>query len=339
MLLSDIKMKVVLVYRKPYPSSQSIEFIYHSLYDEFREQGLPVSEFILPHFSTGLFNRLANTFSLLKYRNKIIHITGDVYYAILGAVFCKRVITLHDLSFLHRTKGLTRWVLKLFWLRLPVRFAHHVTVGSEAAKEDILREINVDPGKIQLIYHFIDPIYQPIPRQFNVNQPRILQVGAAFNKNRERLIASLKRISCVLVIIGKLSAEQERLLSENNISYENYFNISLEQIHQEYVKADMLGFVSTVEGFGMPVLEAQACGLPVLTSNCSSLPEVAGKGALLVDPYDIGQIKAGIELLISDEALRIKLVNAGYENSKKFQKENVAKSYIEMYKNIAEQVS
>jgi glycosyltransferase involved in cell wall biosynthesis len=99
----------------------------------------------------------------------------------------------------------------------------------------------------------------------------------------------------------------------------------------EYSKASLLTFVSTIEGFGMPILEAQACSLPVITSNCSSMPEVAGDAAIMVDPFNVTAIRNGILDLMSNETLRNELIKKGYENIKRFSKEKVIAQYAGLY--------
>ena len=96
-------------------------------------------------------------------------------------------------------------------------------------------------------------------------------------------------------------------------------------------------FVSLYEGFGFPVLEAMASGVPVVTSNVSSLPEVAGDAALLVDPYDAHAISSAIELAVTDEELRDTLINRGVVRASKFSWENTARSTLALYRKIASQ--
>jgi glycosyltransferase involved in cell wall biosynthesis len=280
---------------------------------------------------------MINTLSLSAFRNSIVHITGDTYYAVLGAFFCKRIITIHDLSFLQRSDGWKRKLLKLFWVSLPVKFSHRVTVVSDATKLALLNEVHVDPAKVHVVSNFIDSIYQPVKRVFNAGNPRILQVGTDFNKNIINLACALKGIDCVLVIIGRLSGAQKQNLEKNKIKYENRHSISREDLHLEYLKADMMCFASTIEGFGLPILEAQATGLPVITSNCSSMPQVSGGGALLVDPLDIDSIREGVMDMIGNTAKRNALVETGLQNVKKYTKENVAEGYLKLYLELNEE--
>jgi glycosyltransferase involved in cell wall biosynthesis len=307
--------------------------LFHTLYEQLQNE-IEVRTFELPFLSTGLRKRLLNTWSLLQFSRCIVHITGDSYYAILGALFSKRVITIHDLSFLARTRGMKRRLLKLFWVTLPVHFSHAITVVSQATKQVLLKETTLRPGKIEVVGNFIDPIYQPVKRSFNAGLPRILQVGTDFNKNIENLAAALEGVPCLVVIIGKLSEKQKLLLNQLGINYRNYYALSLSELHNEYVLADLLSFVSTIEGFGMPILEAQATGLPVITSNCSSMPEVAGEGAVLVDPFNVESIREGIKTIIQNDNVRDQIITAGYRNVKQFSKETVASRYLKIYRQL-----
>ena len=102
----------------------------------------------------------------------------------------------------------------------------------------------------------------------------------------------------------------------------------------QYQLADIIVLPSTYEGFGMPILEAQAVGRPVLTSNISSMPEVAGDAACLVNPYDVNEIRAGINKIISDDNYRESLIQKGFENIKRYNPERIATDYYELYQRV-----
>lgn len=325
-----------MIFRKPYPSAFSIEYLFHNLYEEIRRQ-VPAEAVVLPAQGASLRTVLRNMLFCLRFRRSIVHVTGDVHYALLGALFAKRVLTVHDLSFLTRTRGWKRRLLKKLWVEWPVRFAHRVTVVSTATKEALLQEVKVPADKIEVVYNFIDPVYRPVSRSFNAACPRILQVGTAFNKNIPALAQALKGIPCELAVIGKLPAETEAVLHANGIRFTQRQNLTIEELFEEYGRADLLSFVSTVEGFGLPVLEAQATGLPVLTSNGSSLPEVAGGGALLVDPLDPAAIRAGILRLVNEPALRAALTAKGFSNVTRFSKPAIAARYLKIYSSLDDQ--
>jgi glycosyltransferase involved in cell wall biosynthesis len=103
---------------------------------------------------------------------------------------------------------------------------------------------------------------------------------------------------------------------------------------QKYIYCDLLAFPTTYEGFGLPIIEAQAVGRPVLTSALSPMREVAGAGALLVDPYSASSIKEGLVNIIANDSLRNNIVNGGLENVKKYRLGEVTRQYLDLYKSL-----
>jgi len=129
-------------------------------------------------------------------------------------------------------------------------------------------------------------------------------------------------------------------LQKNNIDYETSVHISEEELIQKYIDADIVAFVSTYEGFGMPILEAQTVGRPVLTSNISPMFEVAGEdGACFVDPYSVEDIRHGFKKMIADESVRREIIAFGLENIKKYDPSHVAEMYSSLYKMVKEELS
>jgi glycosyltransferase involved in cell wall biosynthesis len=145
----------------------------------------------------------------------------------------------------------------------------------------------------------------------------------------------LKGISCKLSIVGVLSKQQEEALRVNQIDYNTAANITNEELKEQYEKADLLAFVSTYEGFGMPIVEAQIVGRPVVTSNLLSMPEVAGDAAHLVDPFDVEDIRKGVLRIIEDKAYRTLLIEKGRSNALRFSVETIANQYAELYREIS----
>jgi glycosyltransferase involved in cell wall biosynthesis len=108
--------------------------------------------------------------------------------------------------------------------------------------------------------------------------------------------------------------------------------VSTEELVELYRCATIFAYPSLSEGFGLPVLEAMACGAPVLTSNLSSLPEVAGEAALLVDPEDPSDIAAGLERLLNDHALRSGMIEKGFDNVRRFSWDRSARETVAVYR-------
>jgi len=161
-------------------------------------------------------------------------------------------------------------------------------------------------------------------------------VGTAHNKNLETLILALKGMNCILSVIGPLTNEQKASLDHNNIEFENYLDLSPASLKDEYEKCDIVAFVSVHEGFGMPIIEAQAVGRPVITSRMASLPEVAGDGAYYIEnPLDANEIQKALYRIINDESIRRDLVTAGFLNASKYTHPEMVKNYYSLYHNMA----
>ena len=137
-------------------------------------------------------------------------------------------------------------------------------------------------------------------------------------------------------IIGRLEDEHRASLVTHGVAFTSASGLSDAAMRDEYAKCDMLVFASTAEGFGMPILEAQAVGRPVVTSQVSSMPEVAGDAAELVDPFDIASIRAGVRRVIEDARHREALVARGFENVRRFSPQAIAAQYAALYREVAE---
>jgi len=249
----------------------------------------------------------------LTNQGDINHVTGDINYIAIFLRKYKTISTILDLAILHRTNGIKRKILLTIWFKWPVYRSKWVTVISESTKQDLLKNVNCNPDKIKVIYVPVSKSFNRVDKIFNNKCPTIMQIGGAENKNLKGLITAVKDIKCKLLIIGKISEENQQSLKKYNISYVNKVNIALEEVINAYVISDMLFFASTFEGFGMPILEAQAVGRPVITSNILSMPEVGGDAAFYVDPYDFNQIKIAIQSIIENPPLRQGLIKKGFK--------------------------
>ncbi|XZE37274.1 glycosyltransferase family 4 protein [Pirellulaceae bacterium SH501] len=244
------------------------------------------------------------------------------------------LLTVLDCGFIHRTTGIRRLLLRFAWLKVPVSYARCVTTISNAAKNDIIRFSGCHPAKIHVIPVAISEDFQFAIRSFNSQCPRFLHIGSAPNKNLERHILALDGKRCHLNIIGSVSAHCLELLTRSGLSYQLYNNLDACAVRAVFSQSDALLFASTHEGFGMPILEAQATGIPVITSNCSSMPEVAGVGALLCDPFSVSSISDAVDRLVRSEELRRQLISKGLENAKRFDPQKIAESYANLYRTI-----
>ncbi|AEW03003.1 hypothetical protein A4D02_03140 [Niastella koreensis] len=329
------KPDVAFFLRKPRKvGNYSVEFIFEDVKERLKDK-IKAYTFYSTYESAGLFKRLSNCIEAARRQKTVNHVTGDINY--IGLLLSKKrtIHTILDCVFLNSTSGIKHKILKLFWLTIPLNRSAYVTAISQATKEEILKyKKNYPSDKIVVIPVAISDKFKRKDKPFNKSKPVILQVGAAHNKNIPRLIEALKGIECELHIVGKHNEEYEALLKQANIDYVYKWGLTDEEMIRKYEEADLLAFVSTYEGFGMPILEANAVGRPVVTANILSMPEVAADAACLVDPYDVSAIRQGILKVINDDIYRDTLVQKGFDNIRRFDPALIADEYLALYKKV-----
>lgn len=321
--------------RKPLRAQHSIE----RLFSEIRKH-LPPDIACTPHMcahqSIGLWRRIVITLEAAFRQAEVNHVTGDVHFITLFMRRKSTILTIHDLASLDRLTGLKRWLFRLLWLRTPTQRSRIITVISYATRDHVQRELGDISADIRVVPDCLCDGFDPYPKPFNTECPTVLLIGSSPNKNFHRVAQALHGIPCNLRVIGRLTPELAETLVRYEISYTSDFQLTDQAVIEEYRKCDLLVFASTSEGFGLPILEAQAVGRPVITSNVSSMPEVAGDGAELVDPFDTGSIRAGVLRVISDEQRRKELVERGFSNARRFSAAAVAEQYAELYREVAQ---
>jgi glycosyltransferase involved in cell wall biosynthesis len=330
-------MDIHLFYRKSrHIGNFSIETSFDTLLESFPANSpFRLKKIVSSYFSNGFIPRLWAIVEARRLSGPLNHITGDVHFLALGLPGDRTILTIHDCGFMHLYQGWRRELLRWFWLALPVWHCRYITAVSEATKAEIIRYTGCAPEKIRVIPTIISRQYSEAPPPSPKERPLILHIGTAANKNLERHAQALRGLPVQLYVVGKLTEIQKQALLDNQIDYQNGYNLSLEALQGLYASCDLLLFASTLEGFGMPILEAQAVGRPVVTSNISSMPYVAGAAACLVDPFDAASIRAGVEKVLGDENYRRELVEKGRSNVLRFSAEAVAKQYEDLYAEVA----
>jgi glycosyltransferase involved in cell wall biosynthesis len=237
--------------------------------------------------------------------------------------------------------------------------AQAIIAVSQCSKRDIERTLHIASHKIHVIGNAVDESFRPIHdswllaavrERYNIAERYVLYFGGFdLRKNVPRLIRSYAelpsrlRAEYQLVIAGRLNLlghpvypDPRPLIRELGLDGQVIFTGQIREQDKVplYSGATAFVFPSLYEGFGMPVLEAMACGVPVLTSNGSALPEVAGDAGLLVDPQSEAEIAAGIERLLEDEALRGELAARARERSRFFTWRQVAEQTVEVYRQV-----
>jgi len=277
------------------------------------------------------------------------------HYVLPPLVQCRSVVTIHDCIHLMFPQYLPSWVAHGYArasIEMAARRATRVLTVSESSKRDILRFVDADPAKIDVIYNSYDERFGLEPREEDVVRLReryqlqdrfVLYAGTVKpHKNLERLIEAFHLVrrqgfdDLKLVMIGdeisKYAALRRAVHTHQLHKYVRFLGFLPEEtLAIMYRLAGLFVFPSLYEGFGLPPLEAMASGTPVVTSNLSSLPEVVGDAAVLVDPYDPQAIADGMYRVLSDPALQADLKQKGLLRARQFSWEDSARKVREIY--------
>ena len=294
--------------------------------------------------------------SLARERVQMVH---EPHYVLPPLVRCRSVVTIHDcihLMFPQYLPSRLAYVYAKGSMWTASKKANKILTVSEASKRDILRFFDVPPEKVVVAHNAIDERFLSPPdperthlvkQRYQLDHPFVLYVGNIKpHKNIERLIDAFGRArsqcpdDLKLIIIGdeisKYPALRQSVHKHKLDKHVRFLGFQpMETLATFYRLARAFVFPSLYEGFGLPPLEAMACGAPVVTSNVSSLPEVAGGAALLVDPYDADAIAGGIVQAVTDEALRTELVKRGHERARSFSWTQSVKKIHQIYMEVA----
>lgn len=268
----------------------------------------------------------------------------------------KRVCTIHDMTIkaYPKTVRIENRIMMMLNLKKTCKRADRIITSSEFSKKEIVKYMDVNPDKISVLYSGVNlDLYKPcknlekikkVRDKYSIPDKYYLYLGTLEpRKNIERLIMGYgilkskkeKKIP-KLVIAGKKGWMYEdifKLVKEKELLDDIIFTGYVTQAEAPILMSGAVAFVfpSLYEGFGMPPLEAMACGTPVITSNCASLPEVVGNDGILVDPYSVEEISNALEEIYIDSEKAKKMSIMGIERAKKFSWDILSKKLYEIY--------
>ncbi len=302
---------------------------------------------------------VAEQFSVpLDLRRFKVDLLHEPHYVLPPFVPCPAVVTIHDCIHLRFPQYLPNKLAHVYartFLWIATHQADRIITVSEASKRDILQYFRIPPEKIEVIYNGIDErFWTPPPEEemdrvrqrYQLTDPFILYAGNIKpHKNLVRLIAAFDRLhregfdTLKLLIIGdEISkyATLRRAVHRHKLHKHVRFLgfVSDHTLAALYRLAAVFVFPSLYEGFGLPPLEAMASGTPVVTSNVSSMPEVAGDAALLVDPCDEEAIAGGVRRALTDETLRADLRARGLARAREFSWSRAVERVREIYAEV-----
>ena len=268
-----------------------------------------------------------------------------------GAGRARSVVTVHDLSFIlypdTHSADSRRYYAQVAW---TVERADRIIAVSEATKRDLVREVGADPARIRVVHEAAAPMPEPAatcganrpPAPFA--QPYVLSVQAAIEprKNIPRLIKAFAQVrrahpALRLVVAGGPGADEpvvRAAVARHDLAAAVDFPgvLSESLLQASYRGALALAYPSLYEGFGLPLLEAMSVGTPVIAAQVSSLPEVAGDAALLVDPFDVDALAGVLEQVAGDAELRADLAARGFRRVRRFSWERAAQETLAVYR-------
>ena len=301
-----------------------------------------------------LLKRNCFNFDLLHSLNSELPLYGNI----------KTVVTIHDLKYIKYPYFFNKLsIIKSRYLKYTMKKgaekANKIIAISRSTKKDIIRLLGIEKDKITVIYEASnlgmysrtndDILNSDILKKYSIQKPYFLYVGEKrSHKNLEGLIKAFAIFkekydnrNSSLVIVGKKYSGYKEYMTRainlgvaKNIIFTGF--IFDEHLKALYSEAEILLLVSFYEGFGIPILEAMECGIPVITSNISSMPEVAGEAALLVDPNNIQEIVEKMNNIVNSKTLRKQLIESGLKRVKRFSWITTARQTLKVYKEICE---
>ena len=335
--------------------SDNTYFLYYGA--SLRQGRANLPHFDNPNFQNKLIRFSGKLFRFLTEKVRLFPVGSflgdyDIYHGLnyyVPDLPFPSIVNIYDLSCVLFPHCFTRERLRdiRYKMNASVKRAEKIITGSEAAKADIVNLLNVAGDRIEVTPLGVDKLFRPVSdekltplkKKYRLPERFILFVGTIEpRKNILRLVHAFHRLDrdISLVITGRkgwlfeeIFKEVKRLNLGERIIFLDF--VSETDLPLLYNAASVFVYPSLYEGFGLPLLEAMACGAPVITSNKSSLPEIAGEAGILVNPEDAGEIREAIISVLDDDSMRQEMIRKGLERAKTFSWERCARETLRLY--------
>lgn len=328
-------MRILYIYRHP-AMGFSIGKVMRPIEQAMRAHA-EVEDIYLPvpnYSPRGLWRNIrAARRAIKKGHYDIVHITGAEHYLLpflpRGP---KTVVTVHDMGFLTLLKP-SRLVYMGKWLMFgkTLALADRLVFISRKSQLETEQLVSIDAQHAHVIPNLVGEEFRYMPKEINTDCPTILHIGTLARKNLSNTIIALQDFPHRLRVVGNVDATLQAQLEASKWPYSCASGLSDEDIVREYEQCDIVNFPSLYEGFGMPIIEGQAVGRPVVTSQLPPMDEVAGEGAVLVNPHDPQSILEGYRQAI---ATWPSLIERGQENVQRFRLLHIVEQYLTIYKTL-----
>lgn len=319
----------IFIRKKAGNNYYSVERFAETLEKISNKENLQIRILRCPVISKGFFRRLYLIIWSYFNQGDLNHILGDINFISILMKKHKTLNTFLDCRLLDEFKGIKNFLFKLLWFELPIKKSKNITFISNFSKLQIEKKVKF---KINNSHVIPVPLVDNLVFKINNNKKKnVLIVGTSKHKNIKNMIVAVKDLNINLTIVGELSDDLKLFCKLNKIRFKNLFNITNHRMRRVLAKNDILLMVSKYEGFGMPIIEAQASGTVAITSNLEPMKTVIGKNGFVVDPDKPTKIKKIVKKLLNDKKLFLKNIKRGQNNSYKYLSNVVNKKYINLY--------
>ncbi len=304
-----------------------------------------------------LLKKMKSLWRLYFVSNKIKKQNLAIYHGLSGEIplglpnKIKKVVTIHDLIFIRYPNLYSYFDRKIHFLKFKyaAKYSDIIVAISQQTKNDIISFLDISEDKIKVIYQGCNSVFKQkfseieiknTIKKYNLPEDYILNVGTI--EKRKNLLIILKSITNTnknLVVIGKKTAyfnEIWNYILSNNLENQVFFlkNLSLEEMAIIYQKATLFIYPSIFEGFGIPIIEALYSKTPVITSTGSCFSEAGGSHSIYINPENSEEVREAIDLLFNNPSKRNEMQERGFEFVQKFNDENIAKNWQELYQSL-----